>query len=461
LLRSKRPTTRNRLSPDIEKRVAIFRCRESVTLFELYLSCFNTHNMYARLYLLLLFILPCLGTLKGQTESEILQNIRAKRFNEANALLLTYQGEHKFLYEGLVQNAFNQKEKSIQTLLKLDQETLSDSLKFAYLRVMNDNYVKVQNYKEAYATGKLLTEKYNAYFEADDREAEADAVKIWKCLQHSPAQKVIKSGDSRLSFAKDLAGLHTLPVKFGKTTHNFVFDTGAGISCVTDTYAKKLKIKIVSREPINVQGGTGAANSVRIGLVPKLSFGNITVENAVFLVFPDSAFSFAGGAYTINGIIGFPIIEALDLIAMEEDSIYIPQTVPVNPKLHHNFAFIQMSPIIYLRVFDQELPCLFDTGDSDFSFTKTFYDQFSSQLNGEFQQLKKAGAGGAVEYKALVAKPFHIFAGGQDILPAHIVVDTENDHVVGNEIYGNIGQGLIKKFKRTTIDFVNSDILFE
>lgn len=402
-----------------------------------------------------------LSVAKAQTGPEILQNIHSFRFNEAAVQLKSYQGPHKSLYQGIVENAFNQNRKSNASLRLEAFESLPDSLKFEYLRTLQDNAIKLQDYALAYSTGKLVLDQYARFYTEKEREGETDALKIWKCLQNSPTQSVKKSANTQLSFERDMAGLHTLPIDIGKAKHQFVFDTGAGISCLTASYARQLGIKIISKEPINVEGATGADNNVQIGIVPRLSFGNIAVKNAVFMVFPDSAFSFAGGAYKINGIVGFPIIAALGQITMREDSISIPKSVPVRELETHNFAFVQNSPIIYLRVFETELPCLFDTGDGDFSFSKPFYDQFSAQLKGEFKQLSSEGAGGAQSYKGFVAEPFHIFAGGQDIVPKTIVVNTEYDHILESNIYGNIGQGIIKLFKRTRIDFVNSEIHFE
>ncbi len=38
----------------------------------------------------------------------------------------------------------------------------------------------------------------------------------------------------------------------------------------------------------------------------------------MFIVFPDSVLSFAGGAYKINGIIGFPVIEQLQEVRIDK-----------------------------------------------------------------------------------------------------------------------------------------------
>jgi hypothetical protein len=43
--------------------------------------------------------------------------------------------------------------------------------------------------------------------------------------------------------------------------------------------------------------------------------------------------------------------------------------------------------------------------------------------------------------------------GEQEINFPALKIDTENYHVSGNELYGNIGQDLLKQYKEVTISF--------
>lgn len=397
----------------------------------------------------------------AQSEADMQHLIRELQFVQAQEALKTYAGPHKLVYDALISNAFMKTQHSYAAVNLIAPDSLTDSLRFVCTRVNYDNAVKLGLYAEAFRLGKELTTRYSSYYPADRIQDEIEAVKIWKSLQHSRSPRVQKSGDSHLSFAKDLAGLHTLPVRIGKGVHPFVFDTGAGMNCLTQTYAQKLGARILSKEPIYVKGGTGHRNQVQIGIVPRLRFGKVTVHDAAFLVFPDSAFTFAGGAYRIDGIIGFPTISALGCIEMTADSITIPQQAPEIPGIRPNLAFDELSPILYLRVFDTELPCLLDTGDNDFSFNKTFHTRFADRLTGERKTLQSGGAGGQRSYDALLATPFPITIGNQTLTPTTITVDTQHQHIHSPYLYGNIGQGILGKFRMTRIDFVNGVLTVE
>ncbi len=98
-----------------------------------------------------------------------------------------------------------------------------------------------------------------------------------------------------------MAGLINVPVEFKDSTFDFVFDTGANLSVITESYAIKAGLD-VRNVVFKVRAITGIDVNAKLGVAKLLKMGDVEVENVVFIVFPDSVLSFAGGAYRIRGL---------------------------------------------------------------------------------------------------------------------------------------------------------------
>jgi hypothetical protein len=98
---------------------------------------------------------------------------------------------------------------------------------------------------------------------------------------------------------------------------------------------------------IEVGSITGRNVQSRIGVCPEFNLGSIKVQNAVFLVFPDEALAIAQANFQINGIIGFPVIEAMKEIQLTKKGEFI---VPLQKSRYteQNMAINFLNPVIYL-----------------------------------------------------------------------------------------------------------------
>jgi hypothetical protein len=85
-----------------------------------------------------------------------------------------------------------------------------------------------------------------------------------------------------------------------------VIDTGAGFSTITRSVADRLGVALLDEE-VSVTSGSREEVKTQLGMLDTLNFGDAVLMNVVFIVVPDEALSFSGGAYTINAIIGLPV----------------------------------------------------------------------------------------------------------------------------------------------------------
>jgi len=406
-------------------------------------------------YKFILFLLAFGQIAFGQTdlEKKIKELSKQHQFIKMDSLNNKVKGKDYYFYKGLFANVCNNPKLSNEYLDSLKNNLIINSYEF--IRLKNDNYVKTFNYELAYLTSKTLTTKFKKQFTKDELNEEINAQRIWESLKGKNGQSIVDFSSITLPTKRDKAGLITTSVSANGTTSDFVFDTGAGISCVTESAAKKMGITVLPDNAIFVESFTGQKNKVLIGIAPEIKLGELIIHNTLFLVYPDVAFTFADGAYVINGIIGFPIAKELGTITIEKDKLSFTKNEKTDQN-EKNFFVDQLRAIVMLTYKGNTFPCNFDSGAKTSEFNKSFYEAFKSYIDkvGNLEKSKSSGAGGQeVTSEVLVLKDEELLIDKTIIKMQKIEVNPHSFGVYGKVNYGNIGQDVIGQFKKVTLSF--------
>lgn len=317
-----------------------------------------------------------------------------------------------------------------------------------------DNHVKLYEYKQAQAASELLLAQYGHTLSEEDRKDVVNSAIIWKGLAKVPAQRTRIQKDCRLYYMRDRAGLINVPVQFKDSTFDFVFDTGANLSVITESYGAKIGLDVMHDVVFKVRAVTGIDVDGKLGVAKKLKLGEVEVENVVFIVFPDSVLSFGNGAYQIRGIIGFPVIEQLQEVHIDKAGfIAIPRQAVDKPI--RNFGMDELMPIIHISVNKDSLAFTFDTGAQTTHLNQPFYDQYKSAIEatGKLNDMQQGGAGGYTTSKAWQV-PVTVFSiGGQSLSISNLSVKTTSTDSKDRFYYGNLGQDVMSQFQELVINF--------
>jgi hypothetical protein len=112
---------------------------------------------------------------------------------------------------------------------------------------------------------------------------------------------------------------------------------------------------------------------------------------------------------------------------------------------------------------NKELTFMLDTGAERSVLYVPFLHDFEDEIKAKYslRPEKFTGVGGSEEVPAYLVKDFAVsFSGKSERLPEiRLLTKALNDN--GKYYYGNIGQDLIKRFQRMTLDFVSMRIAFE
>lgn len=416
--------------------------------------------------ILILFALLVNIIVSGQTKNEqfneMYKLIEQKNFFKAKEL---YQNNEKYLpneYRGFIKvfldNAFGDLKASDLIISEILQQSkdIPDSLIFRLYNVKEDNAVKSYNYKEAKNAIDSLLTKYTHFLTKEELKERQNNLKIWTALENEPKQNVVIHGDSRLKMVKDKAGLNNLNVRVDTDTLNFIFDTGANLSTISQSAAKKFNMKLIPAE-IEVGTITGLTVLAQLAVCDKMVIGNIEIQNAVFLVLDDKELTFAQINYHILGIIGFPVIAAMKEIQITQDGYFIVPKNETTIQYPSNMAMNDLTPLIYI----DGKHFTFDTGADKTILYETYYCANKAEIDSKYKpdSLRFGGAGGSKKYEGFkISHDFTIMGKTVTLKDIDVLKEKKEKE---ESIYGNIGQDLIRQFNKMTLNFDKMFIKFD
>lgn len=364
-------------------------------------------------------------------------------------------------FTAFVNNAFNQHQQSIQNInLLLDQYTqiLNDTVIARLLTLQKDNYAKTFQYSLASETSRLLLDKYKSVLDSTQTADAANDSYIWHTLANIPPQEVHIKKETSIPWKTDKVRLINIPVKTGGQEHDFIFDTGANISTVSQSFAKKLGLRMINPPRENEAVPSWYS---QMAVADSLYIGDALVQHVVFLVLPDNQLAFPGIDYAINGIIGYPVIAGLKEIQLfQNGTLTIPQQSAKSNL--NNLALDGLNPIVAFAT-DQDTLCFeFDPGanHTDLFYSYLLKHKQLIQQQAQLTTIESGCANEIVNTEVYILPNFNLHVGDKKVTLHQIKVQTRPASGTKEKCYGNIGQDFIRNFGEMTLNFEHMYVSF-
>jgi len=416
-------------------------------------------------YLLLLLMLVLSFGVRAQTGSKLQVLYQTKQFFDLRDEVKKQQSGKSLdilFYRGAVANKFNQIETSITLLQNFLKKFKDDPLRRDALELLADDYVKIYQYAQAADTYKILLKKYGSELGADKSRDANNSYRLFDAARRIPPQTVSFRKSTIVQGTRDQAGLFNIPIEVNAQNADFVFDTGANISTVTATTARKLNLKIIDAQ-ISVGTSTDARVESKLGVAKTLVIGNIVLQNVLFLVMPDDALYISPIKYQINGIIGFPVIEALRKISINrKDEISIPANTGREDSRLPNLCLDELLPLVSVNLNNQRLTFSLDSGATITTLYPPFYKFYDMKIKKLEPQIAKiGGAGGISEVLVYRLPSLNLIIAGKAAKLSDVELLTKAINDQSRYFAGSIGQDVIKQFEKLTLDFQSMELKFE
>jgi predicted aspartyl protease len=251
------------------------------------------------------------------------------------------------------------------------------------------------------------------------------------------------NGPRRRSVVRhDVDGYLTLPISIDGRTDDFIFDTGAFQSAVTEREAIKLGMTVQDdrRTLVDV---SGTRTAFRTAVAKEVRLGSMTFRNVSFAVItPGGVF-----ADVEAGIIGLPMILAMGGINWSNSgTAEFGGALPASGE-KSNLVFDGSRLVLRADVFGKEVLAALDTGANSTDLNANFADLFPDVVaSGKKGSSDLTGVGGT-QTLASVELPELIFTIGSRPVPLRpAVITMQRNSVAGGECcVANAGHDLLKQ----------------
>ncbi|MDR0546475.1 MAG: retroviral-like aspartic protease family protein [Dysgonamonadaceae bacterium] len=421
-------------------------------------------NIKKMLFASITWVLVCSCTTKNDADfdrqmSELLANKNYFHLRENLAQAKNKLSKDRFWYyaahcEQVFGNGQLSNDYADRLLTKFDKK-LDESIKVELLALKANNYIRDYQYKNA-------AEIY--YILAAQDSAEAASYKnmsqLFGSLRNVKQQIIHNHDDTEISAYRNQWKHLMTPVKCKGIDDEFIFDSGANFSTITDSCAIKLGLNIINSD-IKVGTATNTSVQSRLAVADSLYVGGILFENVVFLVMPAAAMTFPAINYAIHGIIGFPVLFQMGEFRMNSDGkIFVPKE-PVDK--HFNNMFLEgLNPVVRVFSKNDTLLLSFDTGANSSELSKKYYDKHKAEVEaeGKFETEKRGSANGIVEVSTYKLQNFPYIIGSKSNVLPQIDVMLDEYHFT-KSLDGNLGQDIITQFNTLIMNFKYMYIDFE
>ena len=277
-----------------------------------------------------------------------------------------------------------------------------------------------------------------------------------KELKPKRIESWMRKKDGRNPDAKSV--LMGIPITLHGETIPFHFDTGAGMTFVTEKFAREKGLPLIGDTVVY----TGNSKGLRT-FIDSLQIGEITVRNIVAGVGLEKENEFLD-LVGVGPILGRDVITAIGetQICMDDSTMLFPfKTTPL-PAYGRNMLY---NSHVEATADGESLRFLFDTGNASNNacyLYAVYYNNHRKAIDKVATTDTISGGGygiaGAREMK--VIRPFSLFIGNMPIQLVEAVVDEEN-LLADDHCHGNIGIAAVLQHRQTIINYRDMFVKFE
>jgi predicted aspartyl protease len=299
-------------------------------------------------------------------------------------------------YRAVVEGRFGRETAAIEDLRKFLAARPSHDLERRAYEELASALARIGHYGEAasaWAEALRLTP-----LREQDRADTENTRGLYESLGNVPPQTIQFDPEVHIEAKHSALGNWDVPVEVNGRRGEWIFDTGANQSTLSESEAARMGLSIRDAS-VYVKGSTDKKNSLRLAVAPELRFGGARLTNVVFLVLSDEALYISPLKYQIRGILGLPVLRALGVVGISAEGMVRIETKAAGEPGEPNMFFDGLSPIVETRHAGQRLAMLLDTGANK----STAYPSLRAALTRDelgglkIKQDTSGGAGGIAQ----------------------------------------------------------------
>jgi predicted aspartyl protease len=399
--------------------------------------------------------------------------------NELNKLLITKDyfnlknrleksegnlSKDRFLYyQAHCLDVFNNSElsqESINLLLNEYKNRLNDTIMADLLEIQSRNYGRMFQYKKVIEVSHKLLDEYPHLIDSAKTKHYKENIELYGKVADLEPTIIHKEGNVEIKSSRNpFMNLVTVPVSCGGISKDFLFDTGATMSCISMSKAKQMGMTIYETD-ISVETSSFEVKA-NLAVADSLYVGDILFERVLLLVVP--IMNIPELDFLISGIIGVPEMRLMEEVHIKKDgSIFIPKAV--QEFTSQNMFYEGLSgvyPIVRLNSGTDTLNMALDYGATQSYLSQKYLKEHQQEIEKkcEPKEISNYGLGGERKFRSYRIRDFAYEIGNKESVLS--VMSVKDCSVFKDKFDGLIGQDIFLPFEQININFKNMHLEIE
>lgn len=389
------------------------------------------------------FVICFAVSCQAQQSSELKALYDSHRWNELYDRL---QGAEDFpFYRGVVGVVFHQEPKrSEELLLSVIHSAPSSPEAYEAYEWLSHSYFYQGQYQNLIS---IMEKRWAAFPQKKDNGEEQAVMKGFRGLPNQTRES------TRVANIPHSRGSIFIPFSINGQSATYFFDTGAWVSCMSESEAKRLHLTIR-----NNSGTLGQATGTRVGfrtaIAQDVVIGNTHFKNVSFAVFPNHQEPWSSLKPGRRGIIGIPLLVGLQALRWNKagtmEVAMPPQSFAARAA---NLRFDNDHLVVTATIQEQGIEATVDTGALTTDLYQPFADKFKRLLeqHGKKDLTEVRGVGHAEKFNSITLPELRIQVGDAETIlsPAHVLLQS----IGAKCCVGNLGLDVLTQTHAFQIDF--------
>ena len=402
--------------------------------------------MIRRFLAAVLVTVSYLSSVQTQTPTDAQELYRARRWFELREALTPASPP---LLRAAVASAFNDRETAERLLLEIVKSQPRPEFANDAFDMLCQLYARTGQYARFLST---YHEWSSAFPNSSEmlRESEND-----EKFSGRPDQKNSPRTRAMLRHEEDA---FSIPVSVNGKSGEYLFDTGAWQSVVTEPEARRLGLTVQEGDHF-ITDPSGTRVAYRTAVAKEVRIGGMRFTDVSFAVY--AAPSWAPDAEL--GVIGMPILIHAGSIKWSKDgSVELGGTLPrsSNP----NLVFSVSRLLLRADFQGRSGLAILDTGATTTDFNANFAEFFADLLerSGKKGTQEISGIGGTKVFESVTLPEFTLTIGSKAVAlrPANVTLQ-RNTLIGGNCCLANVGRDVLTQAQSVSVDFAAMTLLLQ
>jgi hypothetical protein len=269
-------------------------------------------------------------------------------------------------------------------------------------------------------------------------------------LARHPEQNVAARSYSKLRYTNKHNSIE-IPLKVNGKSADFILDTGASLSVISESGARTLGVTIHD-DTFSMSDITGKRLACHAGTAAELAAGGFRLRNVPFCVLPDSQPGFTADPGSAPAILGLPVLMAFGTLRWDAAGNFEVGFASRRARLQDaNLCFDGSSLLLEATVARRKLSFALDTGNPTTMLFSSWGE--AGGATGARAPHHFQGLGEAVQIEAVDLGQMRFLVGGKELVLKSVPMLAEPIEAECTNCSGNAGMDLLGQARRVTVDF--------